>query len=209
MILIYRKTDGVVVGENPDDRKATQLAEQYGPDFGLRIAPYDLNASWLETTAEHTVQARVWREWKEALWQNPQRETRRQAETPGPEWSLLETGGFHGEHIGDVAPGEGWQMTQDRVNTTDMVRTGTLSLDPATGDLLLNRQLAPLVETEESIDLETQANIRSQYSINEELKMARLARADPKDSAVVALDTAISHEVQKGRDRKASKGGML
>ncbi|MCH7714946.1 MAG: hypothetical protein IH876_02350 [Gemmatimonadetes bacterium] len=147
MILIYRKTDGVIVGEHPDDAKAERLANEYGSAFGVRVLPYPENRSWLEKAVQNQIKARVWREWKDSLWMNANKETLRQAESPGSGWTLVDPSGLHGEHIGDTAPGSAWQMTQDVEFADDTERAGKLSIDPTTGAVLMDGLPASVVMT--------------------------------------------------------------
>jgi len=207
MIVIYRKSDGIVIGENPDDAKAEFLAGQYGSNHGIRVIETGLNGGWLEKEIRVKVKEAVWREWFDPLWRNANNDTQRAVTQPAGDWQMIESGHFTGEHIGETAPGANWRKTQDEEFQTLTVRAGTLSIDATTGAVLLDKAPAAVVETVESIDLETRAAIRSRFSVSDELKMARLSRVDSQDGTVLAFDAEVEAELEKGRTRKAGKGG--
>lgn len=174
MLLIYRKTDGVIVGENPRYGMAETLAGQYGSSFRIAVVPHAENKAWLETT----VQAKV----KERVWQDPK----------------------GARQIGGPQPGPDWTMLQDEAFADQTVRAGELSVNPTTGAVLLDGAPASVVMTAAAVDAETAAAIRSRHSLHEELKIARLARMVPPDPAVAAFDAFVESEITKGQTRKAA-----
>lgn len=203
MLLIYLAIPkdghpaGTIVGENPDDAMAETLASQYGSDYGIACLPHAENRAWLEKT----VQAKI----KERVWVRPLA----QSATPQPGFAEARDGSgatvyIRPEHqvIGGVSPGPDYELRQEEAFQSRLKRAGQLSVEPATGSVLMDGRPAPIVQTAAAVDAETTAAIRRQYSPSKEMQMLRQGVSDKNDPEFNAYRMAIEAAVTAGREKK-------